>query len=888
MRQITEQRSPSSAQALAFSRAWWRDVGVTLGSFFAPLLLAMLAVGCLAALAYASQGVFEVCAALVFYSAFAYTTWVPLRDTAALAVIASPGPRARKRKMLMQGLILQIPLIMCMLGAGAYATGASGDAEGRSWFGLVLDVSSVFVVDLGVPLLVILFRRSVAADVWRGRGMASDASRMVHKSEVVDRLMQTSGQAAPSAGPRAKMVGNSNRVAPAPEGGPVQHMQPSMQRAYAAYAPGAAVGEATAGGVAAAARGGGLHSKGGKDSTRASAKVSPADRGTDDRARKAATKIQARFRLLSARRKYLAELGVRRKLLLAFSWPIFLASLLSRLGRAFFMLAADSIDDSVLWETFFFLPAFVICFVDLRREDRPRFSIAHCIFFTIVLYRLSFKAAEIDSLVWSKATDWLEALDCGGCSKPEWAVSTFTSGHFRIRTRAPCCSLLTSVSSNLYSGSDLPLYALHHSHRTREALAHPRLHQECLRALALPLSVFCERQHPIPYTSATGIRLSGVRSPDPCPSLFVPVWMNVAALLAQQPLRGSSRPLHSSRPSQDFIFLYTFFTIRTTRAGITTTWVAQQVLLQGNIILRNSGASDALARRYLAGLLRCGRMRLKLADPNDDPLFRLQYLARCAVQYDMADLTALLLTPAIITVFCWRDGWFTLQDSGILIRACDLPNLWARFIVLLCIKPAASAIARRILIRTMRKTLLGKETMHGRSALAARIITASQMVKTTSKSRVGKGGGGGGAGRQGEGGIGSDAELQSKFDLVEEELAAVREELSLTGLNFRVLRKRQLKKWRFYSAVCIVMSFAAFSVRQTAPIAEQRAAVAAGGGGGDVGSPVEAQLFDSQSFDVPLHSVWMYVPPQIALLMDESLRDAFEVANNDSTVICNA
>ena len=47
------------------------------------------------------------------------------------------------------------------------------------------------------------------------------------------------------------------------------------------------------------------------------------------------------------------------------------------------------------------------------------------------------------------------------------------------------------------------------------------------------------------------------------------------------------------------------------------------------------------------------------------------------------------------------DGFFTLQDSGIVVTACQLGNMWARFLILLTIKPVASYIAYLILRNRM-------------------------------------------------------------------------------------------------------------------------------------------------------------------------------------------
>ena len=121
--------------------------------------------------------------------------------------------------------------------------------------------------------------------------------------------------------------------------------------------------------------------------------------------------------------------------------------------------------------------------------------------------------------------------------------------------------------------------------------------------------------------------------------------------------------------------------------------------------------------------------RLQKADPLSDPLYRLQYLARLAIQYDLADLTAMVVTPCAVSFFVWRDGWFTLQGSGILVRHCDVGRMWVRFATLLCIKPVASSIARWMLIRKMRSTLLGRRTVHGVSAVVSNYLQVRMRVR---------------------------------------------------------------------------------------------------------------------------------------------------------------
>ena len=269
--------------------------------------------------------------------------------------------------------------------------------------------------------------------------------------------------------------------------------------------------------------------------------------------------------------------------------------------------------------------------------------------------------------------------------------------------------------------------------------------------------------------------------------------------------------LHLLFPFQmfDFLFLYSFFTVRSVKYEVNWLTVLTQIALQVNIIGRNSGYTDAFVRRYLRYIVPCllGEAQLRKSDPNDDPLFRLQSIARMSIQYDLADLTSIILTPSIITMFVWRDGWFTLEGSGILIESCELPQLWLRFLMLLCIKPVAAWLARHILITDMRKTLLGKATMHGTSAIAAGIIASKRIHKEKKERKAGE-----------TDFTEAEAAVQAKFGYSEDELMAVREDLTLTDINFRLLRAKQFRKWRFFTCVAILQAFAAFPVHVTAPV----------------------------------------------------------------------
>ena len=326
----------------------------------------------------------------------------------------------------------------------------------------------------------------------------------------------------------------------------------------------------------------------------------------------------------------------------------------------------------------------------------------------------------------------------------------------------------------------------------------------------------------------------------------------------------------------DFVFLYSFFSLRGVETFVTPGWIIQQVILQISVVLRNSGTTEALTAKltkghnsYLAQCVRClsGKVvneSLKGIDYSNDPLLRLQYLARVGWQFDLADLAALIATPTIVSFFVWRDSYYTLQGTSIYVRPCDVTNLWSRFAVLLLIKPAASTFARNLLRTKMRKTLLGKETMHGKSQLAAKIM-AERKIKR---------------------GADGDEQVRKAFAsvYVDEELAAVEEELSLSGLNFAVTRMRAMKKWNFYLTVIILTLFSAFQVRIEGPANPYEEGVAY----------TFSDCNENNGFSsLPLSSVWLYVPPSIIASVDCDLIEAIkfnvcqdEWANNTQADVC--
>ena len=60
-----------------------------------------------------------------------------------------------------------------------------------------------------------------------------------------------------------------------------------------------------------------------------------------------------------------------------------------------------------MYPLFGLLPGILIVVCDLRRDAPPRFSITHCVFLISVLYRISYRAAQIDTLLLDKSESLL-------------------------------------------------------------------------------------------------------------------------------------------------------------------------------------------------------------------------------------------------------------------------------------------------------------------------------------------------------------------------------------------------------------------------------------------------------------------------------------------------
>jgi len=300
-----------------------------------------------------------------------------------------------------------------------------------------------------------------------------------------------------------------------------------------------------------------------------------------------------------------------------------------------------------------------------------------------------------------------------------------------------------------------------------------------------------------------------------------------------------------------------------------------QIVMQIWLFLRNSGIVFAIQNKLLALILqRVAPPKDKgprKKNPDEDPLLTLQYLAAFGIQYDFADLCALLLSLFMILFFIWRDGWFTLHGTGLLVKSEQMGTVVFRFVIIAILKLLAGFAARTFLMRSMRKTLLGQKTMHGRSDLAHEILASHAMVK-----------GGNAAARANK-----IHETHLRKNLSDEEhIKDVRRELSLKNLDYRVFSKRFLKRFGPFLMCCMAFElFACFPVCRIAPVdyvdhpsdTFQKAAEIAKLAENNYAPGINASqvAFNTTYIHVPSWLVWMYVPPSERIAFDYQLNEHY-------------
>jgi hypothetical protein len=175
------------------------------------------------------------------------------------------------------------------------------------------------------------------------------------------------------------------------------------------------------------------------------------------------------------------------------------------------------------------------------------------------------------------------------------------------------------------------------------------------------------------------------------------------------------------------------FNLNNMKVAVDPSWVLIQCVTQINTIMTVSGFTSAFLQRGVDwALSKIGLKQRKLGtDPANDPIFKLQFIARLSVQFDIAIYCSGIVVPSIVSFFVWRDGYYTLEEleNVVLITPCELPTMWIRFAIMWALEVGALSLARAVLARQMRRALLGKACMHGTSSLAAEIQAARAIRK---------------------------------------------------------------------------------------------------------------------------------------------------------------
>lgn len=170
----------------------------------------------------------------------------------------------------------------------------------------------------------------------------------------------------------------------------------------------------------------------------------------------------------------------------------------------------------------------------------------------------------------------------------------------------------------------------------------------------------------------------------------------------------------------DMAFFEAVFLPATNSFNPNLTWALSCAWKTIFVTLRNSGTNTAITRKLFT---MCG-LQPKRAE--DDPLVRVQYTARLAVQLNIADIAAAVTVPIIISQLTLRDGFYLARGSGAVTTVEDLPYIWLRSLVQLPFKVIGFIIASRWLKHRMRQVVLGKTTLLGESKLRARITVAEK------------------------------------------------------------------------------------------------------------------------------------------------------------------
>ena len=149
----------------------------------------------------------------------------------------------------------------------------------------------------------------------------------------------------------------------------------------------------------------------------------------------------------------------------------------------------------------------------------------------------------------------------------------------------------------------------------------------------------------------------------------------------------------------------------TAKPIVSFSWVLLQLAFQSLNVVVNTGIHEGPLARLLSACLptKCAQAlsrSLLTGGTDEQRMARLRFLARRAILYNQANVSAILITPLAVALFINRDGYFTIRGSGVLLFSCHLRLVLQRFLAMLCLHPAFALLTRWILKRRMRKHLL--------------------------------------------------------------------------------------------------------------------------------------------------------------------------------------
>jgi hypothetical protein len=235
------------------------------------------------------------------------------------------------------------------------------------------------------------------------------------------------------------------------------------------------------------------------------------------------------------------------------------------------------------------------------------------------------------------------------------------------------------------------------------------------------------------------------------------------------------------------------------------------------------------------------------------PLARLTHLSRSFASRSSAQC-ALFCTHFAVAIIVARDGFFTLQNSGILVRPCDMARLWRYFVYLILIKPTGSVFAVLFRRRTARKMMVGKRTIHGVSDIATKELQKRRSLTSHKSSRrltVGQLTAKAARSRNEQSSSAADGQESDDF-------AAV--------LNLDPARqfRRIANHMPFFTCVVLFQLFAVLPLYEFTPVEAA---------GSEVVDPANASTYRRQV--LPQHLRWTYMDPITAFEVDGQLFTAY-------------